>query len=98
MTAARRPLPNTRPAGRRRGLSLVLAALLALPAVAAPGANTHGTLVQPSSTGNAKTTRQTLLKQRTNTVTLSKIHPGKTVGGSHTPLPRTIVTKRILPN
>jgi hypothetical protein len=98
MTAARRQLPKTRLAGMRRGLTMVLAVLLALPVGAALAANTHGTLVQPSSTGKAKTARQTLLKQRTNTVTLNKIHPGKMVGGSRTPLPRTIVTKRILPN
>jgi hypothetical protein len=97
MSATRRQPPNTRLAGKRRGLSLVLAVVLALPVGAALADNKHAALLQPSSTGKAKTARQTLLKQRTNTVTLSKLHPGKTVGGTHTPLPRTIVTKRILP-
>jgi hypothetical protein len=81
-----------------RRLTVVLALLLASPVGAAPAATTHGALLQPASTGKAKTTRQALLKQRSNTVALSKIHPGKTVGGAHTPLPRTIVTKRILPH
>jgi hypothetical protein len=97
MSADCRPLPNTGLAGKRCGLALLLALWLAVPVGAAAADSKHATLVQPSSTGKAKTVRQTLLKQRTNTVTLSKIHPGKTVGSTHTPLPRTIVTKRILP-
>jgi hypothetical protein len=94
----RRPLSQTRRAGTRLGVSTLLVVLLAVPIGAALPANANATLVQPASTGKAKTARQALLKPRTNLVTVNKTHPGKTVGGARTPLPRTIVTKRILPN
>lgn len=54
-------------------------------------------LVLPSSTGEAKTARQTLAKERTQTLATPIAKPGKIVGGSGRPTPRTIVTKRIYP-
>jgi hypothetical protein len=78
------------------GLMLLLAALLALAPGRAIAANTHGTLVQPASTGHAKTARQSLLKQRTSVIAPSQRHPGKIVGGGRRQ-PRTIVTRRFLP-
>jgi hypothetical protein len=55
------------------------------------------TLVQPSSTGAAKTERQKLVKQRTTALNTTPRHPGKIIGGGTTPPPRTIVTRRFLP-
>ena len=75
---------------------LVLAFALA-PAVAAPKHPTLVQPVQPSSTGPAKTARRSLLKQRTLSVPRVVPKPGKIVGGTSTPPPKTIVTKRFLP-
>jgi hypothetical protein len=102
MSAERRHPPSNRQltirqplAARALGLIPVLVLALALaPAVAAPK---HPTLVQPSSTGPAKTARQTLLKQRTLTIPRVVPKPGKIVGGTTTRPPKTIVTKRFLP-
>ena len=60
-------------------------------------AQPHGTLVQPSSTGEAKSARQAVLRERTSVVGVRRARPGTTVGGSSTPRPETIVTKRNLP-
>jgi len=54
-------------------------------------------LVLPSSTGEAKTARQTVVKERTKALSTPVPHPGRIVGGSGRPAPRTIVTKRIYP-
>jgi hypothetical protein len=97
MSSDRRHQPSTRQPPASGGLPLVLAVLLALSLGRAIAADTHATLVQPASTGQAKTTRQALLKQRTSVVGLHLRHPGKTVGGARTPAPKTIVTKRFLP-
>jgi hypothetical protein len=79
-------------------LVAVLAALvLALAAVQAFATNTHPTLVQPAATGQARAARQAVLKQRAATVPQSARKPGKTVGGTSTPHPKTITTKRNLP-
>jgi hypothetical protein len=79
----------------------VFTALLALPVGSALAANTlpssHAKLVQPSSTGVAKTERQAVVKLHAQTVATPVHRPGKTVGGNLTPHARTIVTKRILP-
>jgi hypothetical protein len=75
---------------------LVLALALA-PALAAAKHPTLVKPVQPSSTGAAKTARQALLKQRTLSVPHVLPKPGKIVGGTTTPAPKTIVTKRFLP-
>jgi hypothetical protein len=74
-----------------------LVIMLGLPAGQAVAAKPRATLVQPSSTGEAKIARQALLKQRAAVIAQRKPNPGKTVGGTTTPLPKTIVTKRILP-
>jgi hypothetical protein len=79
------------------GLTLLLIAALALPVDRAMAATPHVTLVRPSSTGDAKTARLAVLKQRTTLVGVHKAHPGTTVGGSSAPRPKTIVTKRFLP-
>jgi hypothetical protein len=105
MSAERRHLPSHRQptshqslAARALGLIPVLVLALALaPAVAAPKHPTLVQPVQPSSTGPAKTARQALLKQRTLTVPHVVPKPGKIVGGTTTPRPKTIVTKRFLP-
>jgi hypothetical protein len=89
-SAPRQPLASI-------GAVLMLGIVLGLPAGAALAANPRATLVQPASTGNAKAARQRLLKERTTVVGLHQRHPGKTVGGSSTPLPKTVVTKRFLP-
>jgi hypothetical protein len=103
MPTERRHLPTTRhppstrqrPAERALALIPVLALALApAPALAAPK---HPTLVQPASTGQAKAARQALLKQHTLTVPRVAPKPGKTVGGTTTSPPKTIVTKRFLP-
>ena len=73
------------------------ALLLVLPAAPALAANTHATLVQPAATGEARAARQAVLKQRSTNVPATARKPGKTVGGARTPLPKTVVTKRILP-
>jgi hypothetical protein len=78
-------------------LTLVLALLLALPLGGVLAAQPQATLVQPSSSGQAKAARQALLKQRAVAVPLTHHHPGKTVGGTRTPPAKTIVTKRFLP-
>jgi hypothetical protein len=85
-------------------LAALFAALLSLQLGAhgvANAANTlpssHAKLVQPSSTGAAKTERQAVVKLHAQTVATPVQHPGKTVGGNRTPHARTIVTKRILP-
>jgi hypothetical protein len=72
-------------------------ALIMLPTGEAIAAKPRATLVQPSSTGEAKIARQAVLKQRAAVIAQRKPNPGKTVGGATTPLPKTIVTKRILP-
>jgi hypothetical protein len=105
MPAERRHLPRTSQptSGRRlvaRALGIIPALALALalaPAMAAPKHPTVVQPVQPSSTGSAKTARQALLKQRTKTVPRTLPKPGKIVGGTTTPPPKTIVTKRFLP-
>jgi hypothetical protein len=97
MSAERRHPPSTHQPLTARAAALMTALVLALalgPALAAPK---HPTLVQPSSTGPAKTARQALLKQRTLTLPRVVPKPGKVVGGSTTRPPRTIVTKRFLP-
>ena len=71
--------------------------LLMLPAGQALAAKPRATLVQPSSTGEARIARQAVLQQRAALIAQRKRRPGKTVGGTTTPLPTTIVTKRILP-
>jgi hypothetical protein len=76
--------------------SVALLTLLAVPAERAIAAKTS-TLVQPSSTGEAKIARQQMLAERKTVVGVRKPHPGKTVGGTSTPLPKTIVTKGFLP-
>jgi hypothetical protein len=76
--------------------ALVLTLALA-PALAAPKHPTLVKPVQPSSTGAAKTARQALLKERTKSVPRTVPKPGKIVGGTTTPPPKTIVTKRFLP-
>ena len=105
MSAERRHLPSTSYPTTGQPLSarapalmtaLVLALALA-PALAAPKHPTLVQPVQPSSTGPAKTARQALLKQRTLTVPHVVPKPGKIVGGTTTPHPKTIVTKRFLP-
>ena len=85
-------------------LATLLAALLALPLGVHSVANaastlpsSHAKLVQPSSTGEAKIERQSVVKLHAQTVATPVQHPGKTVGGNRTPHARTIVTKRILP-
>ena len=72
-------------------------ALIMLPTGEAIAAKPRATLVQPSSTGEAKTARQAVLTERKTVVGVRKPHPGKTVGGTTTPPPKTIVTKRFLP-
>jgi hypothetical protein len=52
--------------------------------------------VLPAASGNAKTTRQALLKQRTTVLSPTVRHAGKIVGGSTAPPPKSIVTRRIL--
>jgi hypothetical protein len=105
MSAQRRHLPSNRQltirqplAARALGLIPVLVLALALaPGMAAPKHPTLVQPVQPSSTGPAKTARQALLKQRTLSVPRTVPKPGKIVGGTTTPPPKTIVTKRFLP-
>ena len=102
MSTDRRHPPTTgRPTLRqplaRSGGGRVLALLLALPLGGALAAQPQATLVQPSSSGQAKAARQALLKQRAVAVPLTHHHPGKTVGGTRTPPAKTIVTKRFLP-
>jgi hypothetical protein len=82
----------------------VLAAVLALglavasgPAVAAKTTKpTKPILVTSSSTGEAKTARQVLVKQHNLTLSRSTAKPGKMVGTTARPMSRTIVTKRNL--
>jgi hypothetical protein len=101
MSVNRRHLATTPQPPRRpllgSALMLLVALLLASPAGRVLAANTHPTLVQPSSTGEAKAARQALLKQRALAVPRTAHRPGKTVGGTTTPPPKTIVTKRFLP-
>jgi len=105
MPADRRHPPSNRQlttrqplAARALGLIPVLVLAFALaPAVAAPKHPTLVQPVQPSSTGPAKTARRSLLKQRTLSVPRVVPKPGKIVGGTSTPPPKTIVTKRFLP-
>ena len=110
MSAERRHLPSTTPptttppttarplTARAPALMAALVLTLALaPALAAPKHPTLVKPVQPSSTGAAKTARQALLKERTKTVPRVVPKPGKIVGGTTTPPPKTIVTKRFLP-
>jgi hypothetical protein len=110
MSAERPHLPSTTPpttaqptTGERltaRAPALMTALVLTLalgPALAAPKHPTLVKPVQPSSTGAAKTARQALLKQRTQSVPRVVPKPGKIVGGTTTPTPKTIVTKRFLP-
>ena len=80
------------------GLTLLLAVSLALPPARAMAANAQTTLLQPSGSGKLKTTRQALLKGRTTLLGLGQRHPGRSVGGTRAPPPKTIVTKRFLPN
>jgi hypothetical protein len=108
-TDDRSELTRSRLAGRQplafgnpwRVLSVVLALGLALacgPAIAAKTTKpTNPKLVTPASTGEAKTARQALLKQRNLTVSRTTPHPGKIVGATTRPPPKTIVTKRFLP-
>jgi hypothetical protein len=105
MSAERHHLPSNRQLTTRQPLAtralgltpvLVLALVLA-PALAAPKHPTLVQPVQPSSTGPAKTARQALLKQRTLSLTRTVPKPGKVVGGTTTPPPKTIVKKRFLP-
>jgi hypothetical protein len=92
-----RPKPQTvSPPLAAVGLMLGVAALLAGAPSRGIAANSSATLVQPSSSGEAKSAREALLKQRTNVVAVGRRHPGKTVGSSAPP-PRTIVTRRFLP-
>ena len=98
--AAQRPSTVTRAAQRavlvEVLVSVLAALLLALSAAPALAANTHPTLVQPAAAGQARAARQALLKQRTAAAPQSLRKPGKTVGGTSTPLPKTVMTKRIL--
>jgi hypothetical protein len=87
---ARRPLVGS-------ALMLLMALLLASPPGRVLAANKQPTLVQPSSTGEAKAARQALLKQHALDVPRTVPRPGKTVGGTTTRPPKTIVTKRFLP-
>jgi hypothetical protein len=104
--------PLTRQPGARLPLLLTLLIMLPLGggSVAANKPTTAGTTVPPSvptsvvkppvqsaATGSLKTSRQTLLKQRSSTVTgLNNRHPGKIIGVTAPP-PKIIVTKRNLP-
>jgi hypothetical protein len=105
-----RPLTRKPVAGVALLLAMLPLAPLGGAAVAANKPTTPGTTVPPSvstsvlkppvksaSTGSLKTSRQTLLKQRTTSVTgLNDRHPGKIIGTT-APAPKTIVTKRFLP-
>jgi hypothetical protein len=101
MSAIARPPTTTQPTARRGLVGSALMLLVALLLAPIPGrvlaANTHPTLVQPSSTGEAKAARQALVKQHLLAVPRTLRRPGKTVGGTTTPPPKTIVTKRFLP-
>jgi hypothetical protein len=83
-----------------RMLPAVLALGLALasgPAVAAKTIKpTKPTLVTSASTGEAKTARQSLVKQHNLTLSRSTPKPGKMVGTTARPVARTILTKRNL--
>ena len=81
----------------RAMMSLLAGLLLGLPAAQLLAATTHPALVQPAASGEAKTARKAVLKQRTATVPGLVRHPGKTVGGTGTALPKTVMTKRTLP-
>jgi hypothetical protein len=84
-----------------RALSVVLMlglALASVPAIAAKTTKpTKPTLVTSASTGEAKTARQSLVKQHNLAISRANVHPGKMVGTSARPPSRTIVPKRILP-
>jgi hypothetical protein len=97
MSADRRHVSSIRQPLAARALALIPVLVLALalgPALAAPK---HPTLVQPASTGQAKATRQALLKQRTLSIPRVVPKPGKIVAGTTTRPPKTVVTKRFLP-
>jgi hypothetical protein len=84
-----------------RTAAVLLSVLLIIPFGAGALAATKPTTVlkppvQSAATGNLKTSRQALLKQRTSLFSPNTRHPGKIVGAS-TPAPKTIVTKRFLP-
>jgi hypothetical protein len=99
MCVDHRQQPSTRQPGA--GLALLLAMALMLPlGGAAMAVNKPTTVLKPpvqsAATGNLKTTRQALLKQRTSLISPSTHRPGKIVGVTTRP-PKTIVTKRFLP-
>jgi hypothetical protein len=79
--------------------ALVLGLALASgPALAAKTTKpTKPLLVTSSSTGEAKTARQALIKQHNLTLSRSTPKPGKMVGTTARPMSRTIAPKRILP-
>jgi hypothetical protein len=82
-------------------MAVLLALMLMVPfGAGALGATKPTTVlkppVQPAATGNLKSSRQALLKQRTSLFGPNTRHPGKIVGAT-TPAPKTIVTKRFLP-
>jgi len=73
-------------------------ALASVPAFAAKTTKpTKPLLVTSSSTGEAKTARQALVKQHNLTLSRSTAKPGKMVGTTARPMSKTIVPKRILP-
>jgi hypothetical protein len=56
------------------------------------------TVLTERTTAVAKQRTSTVLKQRTTALGSSAAQPGKIIGGSGAPPPKTIVTRRILPN
>jgi hypothetical protein len=94
----RRRLPARQPGP---AIAVLLAVALMVPfGAGALGATKPTTVlkspVQSAATGELKTSRQALLKQRTSLFAPNTHRPGKIVGAT-TPAPKTIVTKRFLP-
>jgi hypothetical protein len=101
MSADHPKQPITRQPVAAAGLALMLAMALLSPLNrGVMAANKPATVLKPpvqsAATGDLKTSRQALLKQRTSVFGLASRHPGKIVGATGKP-PKTIVTKRFLP-
>jgi hypothetical protein len=81
----------------RIGVMVLLAAALELAPTHAMATDAQTKVPRSLGNSQANPTRQALLKQRPTVLGSPARHPGKTVGGTGTPMPKTIVTKRFLP-